>query len=155
MSLCHCVSKKNVRVFTPLVSLLWRAELAQRPPTRKLQSCNSSGMDATGRVGTTSPACAVEDILCQDDILSHVFASSCWLDPCWCFPYREPPPNQRPTPAIHLCLLLRLRLICHQWRAVIDEVAARPHTALDHSGCRRLAQWIERSMACVHMRMTL
>ena len=115
----------------------------------------SSGMDATGRVGTTSPACAVEDILCQDDILSHVFASSCWLDPCWCFPYREPPPNQRPTPAIHLCLLLRLRLICHQWRAVIDEVAARPHTALDHSGCRRLAQWIERSMACVHMRMTL
>ena len=55
----------------------------------------------------------MEGILSQDDILSHVFASSCWFDPCWCFPYREPPPNQRPTPAIHLRLLFRLRLICH------------------------------------------
>jgi len=95
----------------------------------------------------------MEGILSQDDILSHVFASSCWFDPCWCFPYREPPPNQRPTPAIHLRLLFRLRLICHQWRAVIDEVVAQPHTALDHSGCRHLARWMEHGIPVAYIHM--
>ena len=94
---------------------------------------------------------SMEGILSQDDILSHVFASSCWFDPCWCFPYREPPPNQRPTPAIHLRLLFRLRLICHQWRAVVDEVVAQPHTALDHSGCRRLARWMEHGIPVAYI----
>ena len=94
---------------------------------------------------------SMEGILSQDDILSHVFASSCWFDPCWCFPYREPPPNQRPTPAIHLRLLFRLRMICHQWRAVVDEVVAQPHTALDHSGCRRLARWMEHGIPVAYI----
>ena len=86
-------------------------------------------------------AAAVEDVLCQEDILSHVFASSCWLDPCWCYPYREPP-SRRPTPAIDLRLLLRLRLICLLWRAVIDKVVAQPYAALDHSGCR----WMDKNV---------
>ena len=114
-------------VFTPDLS---RAQLARAPGRA------TSGM---------------EGILSQDDILSHVFASSCWFDPCWCFPYREPPPNQRPTPAIHLRLLFRLRLICHQWRAVVDEVVAQPHTALDHSGCRRLARWMEHGIPVAYI----
>ena len=53
--------------------------------------------------------------------------------------------------AQHLRLLFRLRMICHQWRAVVDEVVAQPHTALDHSGCRRLARWMEHGIPVAYI----
>ena len=113
--------------------------------------CTALSRLKTWLPGLYQDGLSMEGILSQDDILSHVFASSCWFDPCWCFPYREPPPNQRPAPAIHLRLLFRLRMICHQWRAVVDEVVAQPHTALDHSGCRRLARWMEHGIPVAYI----
>ena len=134
--------REIARCFSPLPDLS-RAQLASRAARRRSSDTWLPGLYQDGL--------SMEGILSQDDILSHVFASSCWFDPCWCFPYREPPPNQRPTPAIHLRLLFRLRLICHQWRAVVDEVVAQPHTALDHSGCRRLARWMEHGIPVAYI----
>tara|TARA_B110001452_G_scaffold119862_1_gene99446 strand:+ start:3275 stop:4609 length:1335 start_codon:yes stop_codon:yes gene_type:complete len=80
----------------------------------------------------------VEEFLASDDLLFHFLSSSFrQLDPCWCYPYRTTS-SARPSPALHIGLLLRLRLVCRKWRALICEVAhlRGRHAAVDLSGCR-------------------
>lgn len=82
----------------------------------------------------------MEEFLASDDLLFHFFSSSFrQLDPCWCYPYRSLHASScaRSSPALHIGLLLRLRLVCRKWRALICEVAhlRGRHSAVDLSGC--------------------
>ena len=94
----------------------------------------------------------MDEVLASDDLLFHLFSNSFRrLDPCWCFPHRTAAASTRPaSPALHVLVLLRLRLVCRKWRALICEVSERPHAAVDLSGCVPPAWLPPSTLSAVH-----